>query len=54
MLDATTLAGALDGVGIAYYLVHSMGRGGGATSPSATAAAAANFADAARAAGSGG
>ena len=30
MLDAATLRGAGEGVDVAYYLVHSMGRGGDA------------------------
>ena len=37
VLRPETLPAALEGVEVAYYLVHSMGRGGSATSPPATA-----------------
>ena len=39
VLEPATLGEALEGVGVAYYLVHSMGRGADGTSPSATARA---------------
>lgn len=49
VLDASSLAAALRGVDVAYYLVHSMGAGG--SFEDADRAAARNFAAAARAAG---
>jgi uncharacterized protein YbjT (DUF2867 family) len=48
VLDAATLAPALDGIRIAYYLVHSMGRGADADFAERDARAAANFAGAAK------
>ncbi len=51
MLEPETLPPALEGVSVAYYLVHSMGRGGDADFERRDHTAAANFAAAARAAG---
>ena len=51
VLDEPTLAPALDGVDVAYYLVHSMGAGRRRLRRSATARAPTAFARAARAAG---
>jgi uncharacterized protein YbjT (DUF2867 family) len=51
VLEAETLEGALDGVAIAYYLVHSMGRGSDGEFAERDRRGAGNFADAARAAG---
>ncbi len=47
VLDRSTLAPALDGVGVAYYLVHSMGRGGDGDFEERDREGAANFARAA-------
>jgi uncharacterized protein YbjT (DUF2867 family) len=44
MLDRESLRGAGEGVEVAYYLVHSMGRGGGADYAERDQRAAANFA----------
>jgi uncharacterized protein YbjT (DUF2867 family) len=49
VLDATTLRGAGAGVDIAYYLIHSMGRGGGRDFAATERAAAQAFARMARA-----
>ena len=51
MLDPRTLAPALEGIETAYYLVHSMGRGGDRGFAARDRAAAGNFATAVRAAG---
>jgi uncharacterized protein YbjT (DUF2867 family) len=51
MLEPATLGPALEGVEVAYYLVHSMGRGGDAGFAARDAQAAANFGVAARDAG---
>ena len=51
VLEAETLPPALEGIRIAYYLVHSMGRGGDADFAERDARAARNFAAAADAAG---
>ena len=54
VLERDSLEGALDGIEVAYYLVHSMGRGGDRHGfAERDRAGAANFADAARAAGVG-
>lgn len=53
VLDPATLAPALDGVATAYYLVHSMGRGGDAEFAERDRRGAVNFAEAAAAAGVG-
>jgi uncharacterized protein YbjT (DUF2867 family) len=45
VLDATTLAGAGQGVDVAYYLIHSMGRGAGGDFEERERRAARNFAD---------
>ena len=44
VLEPSTLGAALDGVGSAYYLVHSMGRGGDGDFAERDAAAPSNFA----------
>lgn len=49
--DPSTLAGAVDGIEVVYYLVHSMGDGPGTRFEDAESAAARNLADAAAAAG---
>jgi uncharacterized protein YbjT (DUF2867 family) len=51
VLDRPTLEAALEGAGVAYYLVHSMGRGSGADFAERDRRGAANFATAAAAAG---
>ena len=51
VLDPATLAPALEGVTVAYYLVHSMGRGGDADFEERDRRGARNFAEAAAAAG---
>ncbi len=51
VLDPDTLAPALEGVEVAYYLVHSMGRGGDGDFEERDRRGARNFATAARAAG---
>ena len=51
VLDPATLAPALERVDVAYYLVHSMGRGAGADFAARDRAGAENFAAAAEAAG---
>ena len=51
MLDASSLAPALEGVDVAYYLVHSMGRGAGGDFAARDHEGAENFAAAAAAAG---
>ena len=51
VLEQETLAPALDGVDVAYYLVHSMGRGGDGDFAQRDQEGAANFAAAAAAAG---
>ncbi len=51
VLEAETLPAALDGVGVAHYLVHSMGRGSDADFAARDRRGARNFADAAAAAG---
>ncbi len=51
MLEPETLAPALEGCSVAYYLVHSMGRGGDGDFESRDHDAASNFARAAREAG---
>jgi uncharacterized protein YbjT (DUF2867 family) len=51
VLDPPTLDAALDDVGVAYYLVHSMGRGSGGDFASRDLRGARNFAAAAAAAG---
>jgi len=51
VLDRATLASALAGVDTAYYLVHSMGRGGGSDFEERDRRGARNFAEAAKAAG---
>jgi uncharacterized protein YbjT (DUF2867 family) len=51
MLEPETLAPALEGTRIAYYLVHSMGRGGDGDFEQRDHAAASNFAEAAAGAG---
>ena len=51
VLEAETLPPALEGIEAAYYLVHSMGRGAGADFADRDARAAANFGEAAAAAG---
>lgn len=51
VLDSDTLAPALDGIGVAYYLVHSMGRGGDSDFAERDLRGARNFAAAAAAAG---
>jgi len=51
MLEPETLVPALEGASIAYYLVHSMGRGGDADFEQRDRDAAANFGEAAREAG---
>ncbi len=51
VLDRGTLEGGLQGAGVAYYLVHSMGRGAGADFAARDRLGAANFASAAAAAG---
>ncbi len=51
VLDRGTLAGAGEEVEVAYYLVHSMGRGGGAGFGERERQSASNFADMARAEG---
>ncbi len=51
VLEPDTLPPALDGVSCAYYLVHSMGRGGDGDFEERDRKAAANFGEAARAAG---
>jgi uncharacterized protein YbjT (DUF2867 family) len=53
VLDRETLTSALVGVELAYYLVHSMGRGGGGDFAARDRAAARNFGAAAREAGVG-
>lgn len=53
VLDPATLAPALDGIATAYYLVHSMGRGGDAEFAERDRRGAVNFAEAAAAAGVG-
>jgi uncharacterized protein YbjT (DUF2867 family) len=53
VLDRETLTSALVGVELAYYLVHSMGRGGGGDFATRDRAAARNFGAAAREAGVG-
>ena len=53
VLEPDTLGPALDGIETAYYLVHSMGRGGDADFAARDRAAASNFAAAAKAAGVG-
>jgi uncharacterized protein YbjT (DUF2867 family) len=53
VLEPATLADALDGVGVAYYLVHSMGRGAGAGFAERDLRGASNFAAAAKRAGVG-
>jgi uncharacterized protein YbjT (DUF2867 family) len=50
-LDAESLRGAGEGADIAYYLIHSMGRGGGSDYASRDEQAAANFARMAKAEG---
>jgi uncharacterized protein YbjT (DUF2867 family) len=51
VLDRSTLDSALTGVNTAYYLVHSMGRGGGSDFAERDRRGARNFAEAARAGG---
>ncbi len=51
VLEPSTLPAALDGIRHAFYLVHSMGRGGDSDFAERDARAAKNFADAAAAAG---
>ena len=51
VLEAESLPPALEGIEAAYYLVHSMGRGAGADFADRDARAAANFGEAAAAAG---
>ncbi len=51
VLEPETLAPALDGIRVAYYLVHSMGRGGDSDFAARDARAAQNFAGAAATAG---
>jgi uncharacterized protein YbjT (DUF2867 family) len=51
VLEADTLSPALEGIRLAYYLVHSMGRGGDSDFAERDARAAANFATAAQEAG---
>ena len=51
VLEPATLRGAFDGVDVAYYLVHSMGRGGSGDFAELDHEAAANFGEAAKAAG---
>jgi uncharacterized protein YbjT (DUF2867 family) len=51
VLRPETLAPALEGVGVAYYLVHSMGRGGSGDFSARDREAARNFGEAARDAG---
>lgn len=51
VLEPETLGPALEGAGVAYYLVHSMGRGAGGDFAERDAQAARNFATAAAAAG---
>lgn len=51
VLEPATLAAALEGVAVAYYLVHSMGRGGDANFEERDRRGARNFAEAARTAG---
>ena len=51
MLEPETLAPALEGAGVAYYLVHSMGRGGDGDFEQRDHQGAVNFAEAARQAG---
>jgi uncharacterized protein YbjT (DUF2867 family) len=51
VLEPESLAPALDGASVAYYLVHSMGRGSGAGFAERDRRAASNFASAASAAG---
>jgi uncharacterized protein YbjT (DUF2867 family) len=50
-LDPATLGDLLDGIDFAYYLIHSMGRGGGSGFRERERRAAANFAEAAARAG---
>lgn len=50
-LDAASLGGIADGIDVAYYLIHSMGRGGDAGYAERDARAASNFAEALTAAG---
>jgi uncharacterized protein YbjT (DUF2867 family) len=51
VLRPESLSGAGQGVGVAYYLIHSMGRGGGGDFVASERAAAASFAQMARAEG---
>ena len=51
VLDPGTLGTALDGIGVAYYLVHSMGRGGDGDFAARDKEGASNFASAAAQAG---